>query len=86
MIAVGQFAVLPLMFTSVMLTSAAQMPPWMQRVASANPVNWAVEAARSAMLGTDWTSVLVHLGALAALAAVTETLALAALGRYQHSF
>jgi ABC-2 type transport system permease protein len=85
MVAVGQFAVLPLMFTSVMLTSAAQMPPWMQRVASANPVNWAVEAARSAMLGTDWTSVFVHLGALAALAAVTETLALAALGRYQHS-
>jgi ABC-2 type transport system permease protein len=85
MIAVGQFAVLPLMFTSVMLTSAAQMPHWMQRLASVNPVNWAVEAARSAMLGTDWASVIVHLGALAALVVATEALALAALGRYQRS-
>jgi len=85
MIAVGQFAVLPLMFTSVMLTSAEQMPAWMQRVASVNPVNWAVDAARSAMLGTDWTSVLVHLGALAALVVTTEAFALLALGRYQRS-
>jgi ABC-2 type transport system permease protein len=85
MIAVGQFAVLPLMFTSVMLTSAAQMPTWMQRVASANPVNWAVEAARSAMLGTDWASVSLHLAALAALVVTMEALALAALSRYQRS-
>lgn len=85
MIAVGQFAVLPLMFTSVMLTSAAQMPPWMRRVAGANPVNWAVEAARSAMLGTNWASVIVHLGALAALAVATEGFVLVALNRYQRS-
>lgn len=85
MIAVGQFAVLPLMFTSVMLTSAAQMPEWMQQVASVNPVNWAVEAARSAMLGTDWPSVLAHLVALAALVVATEALALMALSRYQRS-
>ena len=85
MIAVGQFAVLPLMFTSVMLTSAAQMPVWMRRVAGANPVNWAVEAARSAMLGTDWASVIVHLGALAVLVVAMETFALVALGRYQRS-
>lgn len=83
MIAVGQFAVLPLMFTSVTLTPAGQMPDWMQRVAAANPVNWAVEAARSAMLGTDWTSVMTHLGALAALVVVMEALALMALSSYQ---
>lgn len=85
MIAVGQFAVLPLMFTSVMLTSAAQMPPWMQQVAGANPVNWAVQAARSAMLDTGWTSVIVHLGALATLAVAMESFALLALRRYQRS-
>lgn len=85
MTAVGLFTVLPLMFTSTMLTSAAQMPAWMQRVASANPVNWAVEAARSAMLGRDWASVIVHLGALAALVVTMEALALVALGRYQRS-
>lgn len=85
MTAVGLFTVLPLMFTSTMLTSAAQMPAWMQRVASVNPVNWAVEAARSAMLGTDWASVIVHLGALAVLVVTMEALALVALGRYQRS-
>jgi ABC-2 type transport system permease protein len=85
MVAVGQFAVLPLMFTSVMLTSAAEMPAWMQRVATANPVNWAVEAARFAMLGRDWASVIAHLGALAVLVVVTEAFALVALGRYQRS-
>lgn len=85
MIAVGQFAVLPLMFTSVMLTSAAQMPSWMQRLASVNPVNWAVESARSAMLGTDWSSVIVHLGALAVLVVAMEAFALMALSNYQRS-
>jgi ABC-2 type transport system permease protein len=85
MIAVGQFAVLPFMFLSATLTSATQMPAWMQQVANANPVNWAVEAARSAMLGTEWTSVLAHLAALAALAVATEALALLALSKYQRS-
>lgn len=85
MTAVGQFAVLPLMFTSVILTSVAQMPGWMRKVSDANPVNWAVEAARSAMLGTGWGSVVVHLGALCALAVAMEALALLALRRYQRS-
>lgn len=85
MIAVGQFAVLPFMFLSATLTSTAQMPTWMQQVAGANPVNWAVLASRSAMQGTDWTSVIIHLGMLAALVVATEALALLALGRYQRS-
>lgn len=85
MTAVGLFTVLPLMFTSSLLTPAAQMPAWMRHVATVNPVNWAVEAARSAMLGTDWASVVVHLGALAALVAMMEALARLALSRYQHS-
>jgi ABC-2 type transport system permease protein len=85
MVAVGQFAVLPLVFTSAILTSAAQMPPWMRQLAGANPVNWAVEAARSAMLGRHWGSVTAHLGALAALVIATEALALLALRRYQRS-
>lgn len=85
MIAFGQFAVLPLMFTSAILTSSTRMPPWMQWVASANPVNWAVEAARSAMLGTGWASTAIHLAALAALVVAMEALALVALGRYRRS-
>lgn len=82
---VGLFITFPLMFSSTMFTSAAQLPTWMQRVASANPVNWAVEAARSAMLGTDWASVIIHLGALAALVVTMGALAHVALGRYQRS-
>jgi ABC-2 type transport system permease protein len=85
MIAVGQFAVLPFMFLSATLTTTAQMPGWMQLVAGANPVNWAVEAARSAMLGVDWELILLRLAALAVLAVVTESLALVALGRYRRS-
>lgn len=83
MIAVGQFAVLPFMFLSATLTTTAQMPAWMQRVAGANPVNWAVEAARSAMIDPEWEGILLRLAALAALAIVTESLALVALGRYR---
>lgn len=79
MLAVGLFTTFPLTLASTMFTSEAQMPAWMRHVAAANPVNWAVQAARGAMLGTGWTSVTVHLAALAALAATTEALALLAL-------
>lgn len=85
MTAVGLFTVLPLMFTSTMLTSAAQLPEWMRLVAGANPVNWAVEAARGGMQGNGWTAVIIHLGALAALVVVAESLALLALARYRRS-
>lgn len=82
---VGLFTTFPLMFSSTMFTSLSQMPAWMQRVAGVNPVNWAVAAARSAMLGTDWASVIVHLGALGALFGTMEALALLALRRYRDS-
>lgn len=82
---VGLFTTFPLMFSSTMFTATAQMPTWMQHVAAANPVNWAVEAARSAMLNTQWTTAAVHLAELAALFIVTEILARLALNRYQRS-
>jgi ABC-type multidrug transport system permease subunit len=73
------------MFTSVMLTSMAQMPGWMHLVARANAVSWAVTAARSAMLGTDTHTVVSSLAALLVLAIVAERMALVALARYQRS-
>ena len=85
MIAVGQFAVLPFMFLSTTLTSASQMPAWMQAVASLNPVNWAVEACRSAMLDADTEVIAIRLIQLAAGAVVTGCLALIALRRYRLS-
>lgn len=82
---IGLFTTFPLMFSSTMFTSAAQMPAWMQRVASVNPVNWAVEAARSAMLDTSWTSAIAYLAALAGLMLAMQGLASLALSRYHRS-
>lgn len=82
---VGLVITFPLMFSSTMFTSAAQLPGWMRHVAAVNPVNWAVEAARSAMLDTDWTGALLRLAALAALVVATEAFAHLALSRYKRS-
>lgn len=82
---VGLFTTFPLMFSSTMFTSAAQMPTWMQHVATVNPVNWAVEAARSAMLDTTWPSAMAYLAALAGLMLIMQALAALALSRYHRS-
>jgi ABC-2 type transport system permease protein len=85
MIAVGQFAVLPFMFLSATLMSAAQMPHWMQDVSALNPVTWAVDAARRSMLGTAGSRVLVDLAGLVLLAAAMQVFARFALGRYRRA-
>ncbi|GAB3925159.1 transport permease protein [Microlunatus endophyticus] len=85
MIAVGQFAVLPFMFLSATLTSVAQMPPWMQEVSALNPVSWAVDAARTSMLGTAGSRVLVDLAVLVLLVAAMQVFARFALGRYRRA-
>ncbi|MBO0813320.1 MAG: ABC transporter permease [Microlunatus sp.] len=82
---VGLFFTFPLMFSSTMFTATTQLPTWMRHVATANPVNWAVEAARSAMLDTQWTTAVIHLAALGALVIAAEAFARLALSRYQHS-
>jgi ABC-2 type transport system permease protein len=85
-IAVANFVGLPLMFLSTMLISEAAMPHWISQVSSANPVNWAASAARSAELpGTDWSSVAFHLVLLLAVTAATLGAALAALHKYKRS-
>ena len=83
-IALAQFAVLPLTFLSATLISERLMPPWMRLLAGANPVNWAVIAAREATLPhTDWHVVVTRLGLLGAAAAATLTAALLALRHYR---
>jgi ABC-2 type transport system permease protein len=72
MIAVANFIGLPLLFLSTTMNAKAQMPPWMQSVASYNPVDWGVRAAREVVLpGTSWSAVGWHLLFLLALTAVT---------------
>jgi ABC-2 type transport system permease protein len=85
-IALAQFAVLPLTFLSATLISEQLMPHWMRVLASVNPVNWAVTAARAATLpDTDWSTVAAQLGLLAVCAGATLGAALLALGHYRRS-
>jgi len=77
-IAVMNFFMLPLTFLSTSFQQKQLMPDWMQTVVAFNPLNWAIEAARSATLdvptdltaagGTDWGAVGLRLLWLAVLA------------------
>jgi ABC-2 type transport system permease protein len=85
-IALANFISLPLLFLSSTLLAQAQMPHWMRALANFNPVNWGVRAARAVVLpGTDWGSVFLHLGYLAALSAVTAAFAMWTFRVYQRS-
>lgn len=63
-IAVMNFFMLPLTFLSTAFQQRQLMPDWMQTVVQFNPLNWAIDAARSATLdvpvdltdagGADW--------------------------------
>jgi ABC-2 type transport system permease protein len=78
--------VLPLTFLSSALMQQSLVPPWIRAVAKFNPVNWAVQAGRSAaMQKIDWSLVGTRLGLLAALALVCATFATRAFTRYQRS-
>lgn len=81
-----QFVVLPATFLSSGLMAANLMPHWVQQAARFNPVNWAVSAARDVTLaGTDWGSVGMHAGLLAALLVVCTLLATRAFRVYQRA-
>jgi ABC-2 type transport system permease protein len=78
--------VLPLTFLSSALMQQSLVPAWIRTVAKFNPVNWAVEAGRSAaMEKIDWSLVGTRLGLLAALMLLCAILATRAFGAYQRS-
>jgi ABC-2 type transport system permease protein len=53
------FLMLPLTFLSSAFMAESLMPGWMRAIANANPVNWALDAARGALNGdADWSAVL----------------------------
>jgi ABC-2 type transport system permease protein len=61
-------------------------PGWIGRVATYNPLDWAVVVSRETLLGSpDWGEVLPRLGALGAAALVMGWLATRAFGSYQRS-
>jgi ABC-2 type transport system permease protein len=78
--------ILPLTFLSSALMQQSLVPAWIRTVAKFNPVNWAVEAGRSAaMEKIDWSLVGTRLGLLAALTLLCGVLATRAFGAYQRS-
>jgi ABC-2 type transport system permease protein len=80
------FVQLPLTFVSAALMQRSLLPGWMQTVAKGNPVNWAVEAGRSAsMQATNWGLVGARVAMLAGLALLCAAFATRAFTRYQRS-
>jgi ABC-2 type transport system permease protein len=86
LIAAVNFFILPLTFLSTAFMQRSLVPRWIQHASSVNPVNWAVEAGRNAVLpGTDWGMVLTRLGLLAGLLAICIALTTRAFRSYQRT-
>jgi len=78
--------ILPLTFLASALMQQSLVPGWIRSVAKFNPVNWAVEAGRSAaMQRIDWGLVGSRFALLAALAVLCAVFATRAFARYQRS-
>jgi ABC-2 type transport system permease protein len=77
---------LPLTFLSGAFIQQSLAPGWIQTAARFNPVNWAVEAGRSAAAQqTDWSLVATRTGLLAGLLLVSAWLATRSFRAYQRS-
>jgi ABC-2 type transport system permease protein len=80
------FVTLPLTFLSATFMQQDLVPGWIRSVARFNPVNWAVEAGRSAATQhTDWGLVGSRIGFLAVLLLASGALATRAFNAYQRS-
>jgi len=66
LVVIGNMMTLPLMFFSTALVPESFMPQWIRLVGLVNPINYAVEGVRSALVGTpDLHAYLVATGILA---------------------
>jgi ABC-2 type transport system permease protein len=85
-IGLSVFLLLPLTFLSTAFMARSLMPGWISAIATGNPVNWSIEAARSALAtDPDWLAVGRLTGGLALLAAVLLALSTRAFRAYQRS-
>jgi ABC-2 type transport system permease protein len=85
LIAVVNFFALPLMFLSSAFMAAELMPGWIRAVARVNPVNWAVNAARGAMVGRNWEGVWWDTTLLALFLVVTACVTTQAFRAYRRT-
>jgi ABC-2 type transport system permease protein len=85
-IGINVMLTLPLTFLSAAFMPLALAPDWIQTVARFNPVNWAVEAGREALLATpDWSLIVSRFGGLVLFAVVCVGLATQAFRSYQRA-
>ncbi len=85
-IGLSVFLLLPLTFLSTAFMARSLMPGWISAIATGNPVNWSIEAARTALAADpDWLAVGRLTGGLALLAAVLLALSTRAFRAYQRS-
>ena len=86
MIGVANFVALPLTFMSAIFIARNLMPHWMQIGADANPLEWAVTAARGALHASpDWAAIAGRGLLLAGFAAATTAFAMWSFVRYQRT-
>jgi ABC-2 type transport system permease protein len=85
-IGVNVMVTLPLTFLSAGFMPLALAPEWIQTVARYNPVNWAIEAGREALLASpDWTLIIPRIGGLVVVAVASVALATWAFRSYQRA-
>ena len=86
-IGINTMLTLPLTFLSAAFMPLNLVPDWIATIAGFNPVNWAVEAGRQALISPtpDWSYILPRVAGLAALAILTSALATASFRSYQRS-
>lgn len=85
-IGINTFLLLPLAFLSTVFMARDLMPGWMQAIASANPLDWAVQAGRSALAASpDWTLVGSRGAGLLALAVAAVALSTRTFRAYQRA-
>jgi ABC-2 type transport system permease protein len=85
-IGINIFFMLPLTFLSSAFMAPSLMPGWMRAIAACNPLNWAVQAGRTALSADpDWGGVLARCGGLLALAGVCVAVSVATFRSYQKS-
>jgi ABC-2 type transport system permease protein len=86
MIGVANFVTLPLTFMSAIFIARNLMPHWMQIGADANPLQWAVTAARGSLNSSpDWAAVAGYGLLLAGFATATTAFAMWSFVRYQRT-
>jgi ABC-2 type transport system permease protein len=85
-IGINIFFMLPLTFLSSAFMAPTLMPGWMRHIAACNPLNWAVQAGRSALsTDPDWGGVALRCGGLLALAVACVAVSVATFRSYQKS-